>query len=392
MIYTLLKAFHGASAQAVWSYTSTRMFLAAVTSFLFCLLLGPAFIRVLRRLKVGQSIRVEECPKLGELHAKKQDTPTMGGILILSGMLFSLFLWMDLGHSFTLLLLITTLTLGALGARDDYLKMKYKNAKGVSPRIKLIVQLSLALFISLYLFVPKVSEAFQVGNWFAPPHGKERVKEEMHPLTSKELMTKLSIPFVKRPVQIAAAVGIFLALFVIVGTSNAVNLTDGLDGLAAGCLVAAAAFLSVIAFLSNHSDIAHYLRILYIEGSGEVAVYLAASAGATLAFLWFNAHPAELFMGDTGSLMLGGVLGVSAVLLRRELLLGIVGGIFAIEALSVILQVMSFKLRGGKRIFLCAPIHHHFEYLGIAETKVVIRFWIVALLFGLIALASLKFQ
>jgi phospho-N-acetylmuramoyl-pentapeptide-transferase len=179
---------------------------------------------------------------------------------------------------------------------------------------------------------------------------------------------------------------------VITGSSNAANLTDGLDGLLAGCLVTAAGSLCLIAFVSNHVDIARYLNILYIEGSGEIAIYLCALIGASLGFLWYNSYPAQVFMGDTGSLTLGGILGVSAVLLRREFLLGIVGGIFVAEALSVILQVASYRLRNKKRIFLCAPLHHHFEYKGWPETKVVIRFWIMSLLFAIIGIASLKFQ
>jgi phospho-N-acetylmuramoyl-pentapeptide-transferase len=206
-------------------------------------------------------------------------------------------------------------------------------------------------------------------------------------------MTQFYLPFWKDPVFLLNGVlAFFLIVFVITGSSNAVNLTDGLDGLAAGCLVMVSLVLALFAFLSNHIDLARYLNILYIEGSGEIAVYLMALAGASLGFLWYNGYPAQVFMGDTGSLALGGILGVSAVLLRREVLLAIAGAIFVAEALSVILQVLSYRYRNKKRIFLCAPLHHHFEYKGWPETKVVIRFWIISLLFAIIAVSSLKFQ
>lgn len=215
-------------------------------------------------------------------------------------------------------------------------------------------------------------------------------------LTTQEYASRLYVPFVKEPLfQLKgfALVGmaIFFA-FVITGSSNAVNLTDGLDGLATGTVMLASSTFALVAFLSNHLDFSRYLNILYIEGSGEIAIYLSAVAGACLGFLWYNGHPAQVFMGDTGSLTLGAILGVCAVLLKRELLLGIIGGVFVIEALSVILQVASYRFRDKKRIFLCSPIHHHFEYKGWPETKVVVRFWIVGLLFALIGIATLKFQ
>ena len=217
-----------------------------------------------------------------------------------------------------------------------------------------------------------------------------------HLISLKEYASRLYIPFFKESLVTASGWGvIFMAFFffiVITGSSNAVNLTDGLDGLAAGCLIMVAGALAVVAFVSNHLEIARYLNILYVEGSGEIAIYLSALIGACLGFLWYNGYPAQVFMGDTGSLTLGGIIGVSAVLLKREFLLGIVGAIFVAEALSVILQVASYRLRNKKRIFLCAPLHHHFEYKGWPETKVVIRFWIVGLLFAIIGIASLKFQ
>lgn len=395
---------------AVFTYYSTRIFLAALTSLLVCILLGPYFIRKLYELKIGQSIRQEECPLLGKLHEKKQNTPTMGGILILFSMLVSLLLWMDLTHVFTLILFFTTLFLGFLGGQDDYLKLKYKNTKGLSAKRKLFFQVFLSILIATYLLWTPSSSFIHRGKWFPPPVIKEYITAKNDPvkdlnkelgktkgqLTVQQYASRLYIPFFKEPfVNLKGAALLLMAVlifFVITGASNAVNLTDGLDGLAAGSLIIVATSLGLIAFISNHSQLASYLNILYIEGSGEIAIYLAAMSGACLGFLWYNGHPAQVFMGDIGSLTLGGITGVSAVLLKRELLLGIIGGVFVAEALSVILQVMSYRLRNKKRIFLCAPLHHHFEYKGWPETKVVIRFWIIGLLLALIGVASLKFQ
>jgi phospho-N-acetylmuramoyl-pentapeptide-transferase len=407
LIIDFLRKYAGIKTPAVFSYFSTRMMLAALTSLLLSIFLGPYFIRKLYELKIGQSIRKEECPLLGKLHEKKQNTPTMGGILILFSMLISLVLWMNLAHIFTLILLITTLFLGFLGGRDDYLKLKYKNTKGMSAKGKLFFQFLLSFVIASYFLWTPISQAIAHGEWFQPPIIKENImpRESVMPqaavlatqhITLKEYASRLYIPFFKEPLVVLSGFSlIFMAIFfffVITGSSNATNLTDGLDGLAAGSLIMVAGALSIIAFVSNHLEIAHYLNILYIEGSGEIAIYLCAMMGACLGFLWYNGHPAQVFMGDTGSLTLGGVIGVSAVLLKRELLLGIVGGIFVAEALSVILQVASYRLRNKKRLFLCAPLHHHFEYKGWPETKVVIRFWIIGLLLAIIGVASLKFQ
>lgn len=402
-----LKYSLGIKIPAVFSYYSTRMIFAALTSLIISIFLGPRFIKKLYELKIGQTIRAEDCPLLGQLHEKKKDTPTMGGVLILFSMIVSMGLWMDLTHIFTLLLLITTVVLGLLGGYDDYLKLKYKNTKGLSGKKKLLIQVALSALIALYLLNPTISRSAQMGNWFAPPTIKEVTKisqdSRSHsdsytflPISLKEYASRLYLPFIKDHWLVFSGVFTLVAalfiIFVITGSSNAVNLTDGLDGLAAGCLIIVAGCLAVIAFVSNHIDIAGYLNILYIEGSGEIAIYLSGFIGACLGFLWYNSHPAQVFMGDTGSLALGGVIGVSAVLLKRELLLGLIGGIFVAETLSVIMQVLSFKYRNKKRIFLCTPLHHHFEYMGWAETKVVIRFWIVGLLLGLLGIASLKFQ
>ena len=307
-------------------------------------------------------------------------------------MLIALALWMDLTHIFTLILLVTTVFLGFIGILDDWLKIKYKNVKGLSGKKKLLGQIILASLIAGYLLVPGVQDSIAEKSAFKPPI----VKEEAVSISVSDYATRVYLPFVKDPILkfsgIFTLLSFLFIIFVVTGSSNAVNLTDGLDGLATGCLLLVAMCLSLVAFLSNHMDLAGYLNILYIEGSSEIAIYLSAFVGACLGFLWYNGYPAEVFMGDTGSLTLGGIIGVSAVLLKRELLLAIVGGIFVAEALSVIIQVLSYRYRNKKRVFLCAPLHHHFEYKGWPETKVVIRFWIIGLFLAIIGLASLKFQ
>ncbi len=390
----------GLKIPAVFFYASTRMILAAITTLFITIFIGPPFIKKLYQLKMGQSIRVEDCPLLGELHRKKKDTPTMGGILILSSMLVALLLWMDLSSSYTLILAITTIWLGLIGGIDDYLKLKYKNTKGLSARRKMILQTLFSIVLSLYLLCPQVTNFYPSDDVFAPPSAKEYLQSGKttlaQPLDTQGMMARYYVPFLKNPLFILSgftlSIGFLITWFTITGAANATNLTDGLDGLAAGCIIMVSFVLGIVAFLSNHADIARYLHILYIEGCGEIAIYLFALAGACLGFLWYNGYPAQVFMGDTGSLALGGILGVAAVLLRKEVLFALVGGIFVVEALSVILQVGSYKLRNRKRVFLCAPLHHHFEYKGWPETKVVMRFWIVGFILAMLGLVSLKFQ
>jgi phospho-N-acetylmuramoyl-pentapeptide-transferase len=393
IVLDLLRYHFGMKIPYVLSYTSTRMLLAAMTALVISIFMGPRFIKKLYELKIGQTIRTDECPLLGELHSKKQNTPTMGGILIIFSMLVSMLLWMDLTHIFTLILFVTTVVLGGIGASDDYLKLKFKNTKGLSGKKKLIGQALVASLLALYLFVPAVHESFHLGSWYSSPVIKDNLQNVV-PL--QDYATRLYVPFFKDPLfqfsGIFLIISFLFVICVIAGSSNAANLTDGLDGLAAGCLILVATSLGIIAFLSNNVDISGYLNILYIEGSGEIAVYMSALVGACLGFLWYNGHPAQVFMGDTGSLALGGIIGVTAVLLKRELLLAIVGGIFVAEALSVIAQVASYRFRNKKRVLLCAPLHHHFEYMGWHEVKVVVRFWIIGLLLAIIGLASLKFQ
>ncbi len=365
MLYLFLQylAFHTAvKIPAVFFYSSTRMILAAITTLLLTILLGPWCINKLYKLKTGQSIRVEDCPTLAELHQKKKKTPTMGGVLILISMLVALLLWMDPRSAFTWILAAVTVWLGILGGVDDYLKMKHKNSKGIRARTKFALQLSFAALLALYLIWTGGYEAY-------------------------------FLPFKKTPFFIAGGILFFLfTIVVITGSSNAVNLTDGLDGLASGCVLLVALIFAIFAFLSNNVTISHYLNIPYIEGSAEIAIYLSAMGGACLGFLWYNGYPAQVFMGDTGSLALGGILGTAAVLMRREFLLALVGGVFVLEALSVILQVLSYRYRNKKRIFRCAPLHHHFEFKGWPEPKVVVRFWMVGLILALFGLASIKFQ
>lgn len=394
----LLHDFWGIKIPAVFSYTSTRMLFAAATSLLFTIFFGPFFIRKLYSLKIGQTIRTkDECPVLAELHSKKKDTPTMGGVLILSAMFLSLLFWMDLKSSFTWIFLFTIFAIGIIGGRDDYLKLKYKNSKGLRSRLKFLYQVVFASVIASYLFFPAVSSFLEKKLGVEKPVVKEFIsKKEVKQLTVKEYASRIYLPFLKKPIfELDGIFAVFAFLFVITvisGSSNAVNLTDGLDGLASGCLILVSLVLASVAFFSNNYEMARYLNILYIEGGGEIAIFLFSIIGAALGFLWYNSYPAQIFMGDVGSLTLGAVVGVAAVLLRREFLLALVGGIFVVEALSVIMQVLSYRYRNKKRIFLCAPLHHHFEYRGWAETKVVMRFWIVGLLLAIIGIASLKFQ
>lgn len=403
-VMDFFKIYLGIKVPVAFGYFSTRMMLAAMTSLVLSIFLGPWFIKKLYELKIGQTIRTDECPLLGRLHEKKKDTPTMGGALILFSMLVSMFLWMDLTNVYTLILFTTTLVLGLVGGRDDYLKLKHKNTKGLSGKKKLLFQAFLGGLLALYLLSSSFAEMVNIGDWFQVPVAKEHVQTGAGAVSGAthatlalhEYASRFYIPFFKDHMFQFGGLGLFgaalLIICVVTGSSNAVNLTDGLDGLAAGCLIMVASCLALIAFISNNVDLAGYLNILYIEGSGEIAVYLSALIGACIGFLWYNGYPAQVFMGDTGSLALGGVIGVSAVLLKREALLAIIGGIFVAETLSVIIQVASYKLRNKKRVFLCTPLHHHFEYLGWPETKVVVRFWIAGLLLALIGLASLKFQ
>lgn len=365
-----------------WNDTSMRMILAALTSLSFSLFFGPRFIRTLFALKVGQPIALRgDAVILAELHKNKKNTPTMGGILMIAATLTSLVLWMDLANACTGILFLTMTILGTLGGIDDFFKLYYKNSKGLSAARKLFIQITWALFVIIYLHCSDTTV--------------QDFSQNSTPLLSiQEFSRQLYLPFMKEPLYIFSGFGLIALwaffVFVIVGASNAVNLTDGLDGLACGSVAFAIIPFALFAWASSNQEIAEQLHIAYMHDSGEIAVFLAALFGSCLGFLRFNSHPAKVFMGDIGSLSLGGILGVSSVLLGQTLLLGLVGGIFVIEAISVIIQVTVFRLRNKRRFFLCAPLHHHFEYKGWKETTVVIRFWIIGAILSIIGIVSLK--
>ncbi len=358
LLYPLRDIFFGFN---VFRYITFRAALASITAFLLCLLIGPLLIRFLRSLNAKQTIEREGFSKLYEQHKGKSEVPTLGGVLILGSLVVSTLLWADLGNRYVLLCLVTVLWLGAVGFIDDYLKLRQKNSKGLTALNKFSGQMILGLALGVFLYLDAPS-------W-----------------------QRINVPFLKEYVLTLGPFYILFVAVVIVGTSNAVNLTDGLDGLAIGCTAMIALTYSIFSYIAGHAKFSEYLQIAFIPGAGELAVFCAALLGAGMGFLWFNSHPATVFMGDMGSLSLGGALGVVAVLIRKELLLFVVGGVFVIEALSVILQVASYKFR-GQRIFLMAPIHHHFQLKGLSESKVVIRFWIVSIILALCGLASLKLQ
>lgn len=348
-----------ASGFQVFQYLTFRGILGALTALAISLLVGPTMIRRLNYHQVGQSVR-EDGP---ESHLSKSGTPTMGGALILVAIAVSTLLWADLTNRYVWIVLLVTAVFGAVGWVDDYRKVVEKNSRGLPAKWKYLWQSIAGLAAALYLY-------FMVDT----------------PVT-----TQLFVPFFKDVAWQMGPLFIALAYFVIVGTSNAVNLTDGLDGLAILPSVMVAAALGLIAYLTGHTYFAEYLAIPYVAGSGELVVFCGAMAGAGLGFLWFNTYPAQVFMGDVGALALGAALGTVAVIVRHEIVLFIMGGIFVLETVSVILQVASFKLT-GKRIFRMAPIHHHFELKGWPEPRVIVRFWIITVMLVLFGLATLKLR
>jgi phospho-N-acetylmuramoyl-pentapeptide-transferase len=373
LLYHVLQRYF--SPLNVFRYITVRTVYASLTAMFLGLVFGPWLIQRLRDLQIGQYIR-EEGP---QEHQKKAGTPTMGGVLIVLSTAVPTLLWADLTNPFILLSLFALIGFAIIGFIDDYAKVSKQRNLGLTAKKKIYFQVLVSLVVGISLLVLVTHYAYS---------------------------TRLMVPFLKRlqpdlvihslmksPHFWPLAFLPFLAFVcvVIVGSSNAVNLTDGLDGLAIGCTVIAAGALTVLTYVSSNSRWATYLEIQYIPRVGELTVFCGALVGASLGFLWYNAHPAEIFMGDVGSLSLGGTLGTVAVIIKQEILLFFVGGIFVIEALSVILQVGSFKLR-GKRIFRMAPIHHHFELLGWSESKVIVRFWIAALVFALFALTTLKLR
>ena len=362
----------------LFQFISIRAIFAGVTALAIGFLAGPRLISFLRKLGARQAFRdKEEVGELADLHLSKEKTPTMGGLLICLSVVVSSLLWAE-PNVYVISALVVFLMLTIVGFADDYLKVAKKNSGGLPGRMKLLGQGVTTLVVCFILF----------GPWSHLLAGVDGV-----PLDSEIKMKEIWVPFYKEPVfQGVSIVGIFLFFLVtLTGSSNAINLTDGLDGLAIGCTVTVALTYGIMAYASGNFVIADYLMISWIPGTGELTVLCASLLGGSLAFLWYNAHPAEVFMGDTGSLAIGGLVGIVALMVHQPFTRIIVGGIFVIEAGSVILQVASFKTR-GKRIFKMSPIHHHFELKGWKETKVVIRFWILSLLFALFGLATLKLR
>ena len=356
----LLKALN------VFSYITFRAICAGITAFLISVIFGNFVIRKLISLKFGQPIRTAaEVHKLHELHGSKKGTPTMGGLLLIGSIVISTLLWAKPENPFVWLVLFSAVFLGGIGFYDDWLKVTKKSSDGISSRLKFVLQCLLAgIFTLFFLTNPKLSAMAQ----------------------------QLFVPFFKEPLVLGMGVLTFIFyLLVIVGTSNAVNLTDGLDGLATGCTATVAATYAVLVYVAGNIKTATYLQVPFVPYAGELAVLCVALLGACLGFLWWNAHPARVFMGDTGSLAIGGMLGAVAICCKQELLLVIVGGVFVMEAMSVILQVASFKTT-GRRIFKMSPIHHHFELSGWKENTVIVRFWILSVLFALLGLATLKLR
>lgn len=345
----------------VFKYITFRAALASITAFSISILLAPKVIRFLHRLNLKQSIEREGFDSLYKAHENKRSVPTMGGLLILLAFLGSVFLWGDLTNRYIVLSSVTVLWLGMIGFIDDYLKLSKKNSKGLTAANKLIGQLVAGIAIGIFLY-----------------------------LDSPEWQ-KVNVPFFKDWLWMMGPFYIVFVCLVIVGSSNAVNLTDGLDGLAIGITSIIALTYGLFCYVTGHLKFSQYLQIPFVSGAGELTVFCAALFGAGLGFLWFNSHPASVFMGDVGSLSIGGALGIIAVFIKKEFLLLIVGGVFVMEAVSVILQVASFRVR-KKRIFLMAPVHHHFQLKGLVESKVVIRFWIISIVLALWGLSTLKLQ
>ena len=350
----------------VFQYITFRSASAAILALIISFILGPAIIRMLRRNQIGEEIRVYG----PESHLKKRGTPTMGGIIILSAIILPTLLLADIKNPFVQILLISTIWMGCIGFIDDYLKSIKKIKKGLVARYKLAGQVSIGLIITFWIY--------NTPEW-------------------ENIITVTSIPFLKDSVIDFGLLYPLMIIFVVTGTSNAVNLTDGLDGLAAGLLAISFSTFSVIAYVSGRVDFSDYLNIIYLPGAGELTIFTASCVGACLGYLWFNASPAEVFMGDVGSLSTGAALGTLAILLKKELLLIIIGGVFVAEAVSVILQVGYYrytkkKTGDGKKLFLMAPFHHHYELKGFSESKVVTRLWIIGLLLALMTLTTFKIR
>ena len=359
----------------IFRYVTFRTAFASLTAMFMGLIIGPAVVRKLREFQIAQYIR-EEGPKA---HQKKAGTPTMGGVLIAIAIVIPTLLWADLANKFIWIAVSATLAFASIGFADDYLKVVHHRNLGLKGNTKLALQVLTSVVIGVVLVLLTASGEYST-HLLVPFFKNARPELVITAFTREAYLWPLAfLPFI-----------IFVVL-VIVGSSNAVNLTDGLDGLAIGCTVIAAGALAVLTYVSGHSVFATYLELQRMPQVAELTIFCGAMVGASIGFLWYNAHPAEVFMGDVGSLALGGAIGTVAVIIKQELLLPFIGGIFVIEALSVILQVASYKLR-RKRIFKMAPLHHHFELLGWSESKIIVRFWIASLVFALFALTTLKLR
>lgn len=358
MLYHLLYPLHtDYSFFNVFRYITFRTIYAAITALLLCFVIGPWLIRELGSHQIGQTIR-RDGP---ERHLAKEGTPTMGGLLIVLAAVVPTLLWANLTNPYIWIAVFVTVGFGAIGFVDDYKKVIRKDPKGMSARAKFLSQVGLAAVAALLIY------------------------------TDIGIQAKVSIPFFKKLNPNLGMLYVPFIVLVIVGASNAVNLTDGLDGLAIGPSIIAAGTYMVFAYLAGHVKIANYLQILYVPGAGELTIFCGAMAGAGIGFLWYNTYPAQVFMGDTGSLSIGAALGVVAVMVKQEIVLVLVGGVFVMEALSVIFQVFSYKTT-RKRIFRMAPVHHHFELKGWAEPKIIVRFWIISIILALLAISTLKIR
>jgi phospho-N-acetylmuramoyl-pentapeptide-transferase len=353
LLYLLLYPLHTEiSWLNIFRYVTFRSAYAAVTAFLIAFLLGPPLIRFLKKKMVEEIIR-DEVPRR---HLQKAGTPSMGGLLLLAAVIVPTLLWADITSRYVIAILVVTISLGAMGFVDDYLKLVAKKPLGLLARWKFIGQALLALGIGICM------------------------------------TTWLTFPFIKDVVINLGAFYILLVMVTVVGSTNAVNLSDGLDGLAAGAMLFAGAAYAVMCYVVGNVNFAEYLQVMYVSGGAELTVYMAATVGALLGFLWFNSYPAQVFMGDTGALPLGGGIGTVAILIKQELLLVIVGGAFVVETLSVIIQVLYFKATGGRRVFKMSPLHHHYELKGLAEPKITIRFWLISAICAVIGLSTLKIR
>lgn len=346
----------------IFKYITFRAAMAAITTFVLCLILGPVFIRYSKRLAISERAKRDDCPTLENFHNAKEGVPTMGGIFIIGSILLSVLLWADLTNKYIVLSFLTCLFFAVIGLVDDYMKLKKKGKhRGLRARTKFLLQVLWGCSLGAFLYL------------------------------NPGLNTNIDVPFLKNLVIDLGILYVPFVALVIVGATNAVNLTDGMDGLAIGCVMIVSATLSVLCYVSGHLKFSEYLLIPYLPGAGELTIFCFAILGASLGFLWFNCHPASVFMGDVGSLALGGSLGAIVIFIKKELLLVILGGVFVFEALSVILQVASFKIR-HKRIFKMSPFHHHLQLSGWPESKITIRFWIVCIILALLTLTTLKIR